>query len=89
MTYTDPKSDMLTRIRNATCATHEVVEIPASNLKKEGIFKIYCDLLYCWSYIFSMTFIPRRFNAFFRTWEKESTMTSRNCSSSDPITCVE
>ena len=33
MTYTDPISDMLTRIRNATCATHEVVEIPASKLK--------------------------------------------------------
>lgn len=31
---TDPIADMLTRIRNAQTAKHEVVEIPASNLKK-------------------------------------------------------
>jgi small subunit ribosomal protein S8 len=33
--YTDPISDYLTRIRNASSAGHKVVEIPASNLKKE------------------------------------------------------
>ncbi len=32
---TDPISDYLTRIRNAAAAGHRVVEIPASNLKKE------------------------------------------------------
>lgn len=32
---TDPISDYLTRIRNAQAAGHKVVEIPASNLKKE------------------------------------------------------
>ena len=32
---TDPIADFLTRIRNATMAGHRVVEIPASNLKKE------------------------------------------------------
>ena len=32
---TDPISDYLTRIRNAVKAGHRVVEIPASNLKKE------------------------------------------------------
>ncbi|MEQ8625821.1 MAG: 30S ribosomal protein S8 [Vicingaceae bacterium] len=32
---TDPISDFLTRIRNASSAKHRVVEIPASNLKKE------------------------------------------------------
>ncbi len=32
---TDPISDYLTRIRNASMAKHRVVEIPASNLKKE------------------------------------------------------
>ncbi|MBO5526134.1 MAG: 30S ribosomal protein S8 [Clostridia bacterium] len=31
---TDPIADMLTRIRNAITAKHEVVEIPASNMKK-------------------------------------------------------
>jgi len=32
---TDPISDYLTRLRNAIKAQHRVVEIPASNLKKE------------------------------------------------------
>lgn len=32
---TDPISDYLTRIRNGILANHRVVEIPASNLKKE------------------------------------------------------
>jgi len=32
---TDPIADFLTRIRNAVMAKHRVVEIPASNLKKE------------------------------------------------------
>lgn len=31
---TDPIADFLTRIRNAQMATHRMVEIPASNLKK-------------------------------------------------------
>jgi len=34
MTMTDPVADMLTRIRNANTAGHEVVEIPASKMKK-------------------------------------------------------
>ena len=33
--YTDPISDYLTRLRNAQMAGHKVVDIPASNLKKE------------------------------------------------------
>lgn len=33
MPHTDPISDMLTRIRNAIHAMHEMVEIPASKLK--------------------------------------------------------
>lgn len=32
---TDPIADFLTRIRNAIRAKHRVVEIPASNIKKE------------------------------------------------------
>ena len=32
---TDPIADYLTRLRNAIAAGHRVVEIPASNLKKE------------------------------------------------------
>lgn len=34
MVITDPIADMLTRIRNANVAKHEVVEVPASKLKK-------------------------------------------------------
>ena len=32
---TDPISDYLTRVRNAVDAKHRVVDVPASNLKKE------------------------------------------------------
>ena len=32
---TDPIADFLTRVRNAIRAKHRVVEIPASNIKKE------------------------------------------------------
>ena len=35
MTITDPIADMLTRIRNAVNARHEVVEVPASKEKAE------------------------------------------------------
>ena len=34
MVVTDPIADMLTRIRNAYTARHDVVNIPASNMKK-------------------------------------------------------
>lgn len=32
---TDPIADMLTRIRNASMSRHEIVDIPASNVKRE------------------------------------------------------
>ena len=48
---TDPIADYLTRIRNASAAKHRVVEIPASNLKKE-ITKILFDQGYILSYKF-------------------------------------
>lgn len=34
MHITDPIADMLTRIRNATSAKHDSVDVPASNMKK-------------------------------------------------------
>lgn len=49
--YTDPIADFLTRIRNASSAGHRVVEIPASNLKKE-ITKILFDQGFILSYKF-------------------------------------
>ena len=48
---TDPIADYLTRIRNAQKANHRVVEIPASNLKKE-ITKVLLDKGYILSYKF-------------------------------------
>lgn len=49
--YTDPIADFLTRIRNASRANHKVVEIPASNFKKE-ITKILFEQGYILSYKF-------------------------------------
>ena len=34
MHITDPIADMLTRIRNASSAKHDTVDVPASNMKK-------------------------------------------------------
>jgi len=48
---TDPISDYLTRVRNASRAGHRVVNIPASNLKKE-MTKILFDQGYILSYKF-------------------------------------
>ncbi len=48
---TDTIADYLTRVRNASRAGHRVVEIPASNLKKE-ITKILFDQGYILSYKF-------------------------------------
>ena len=48
---TDPIADYLTRLRNAIMAKHRVVEIPASNLKKE-ITKILFDKGYVLNYKF-------------------------------------
>ncbi len=48
---TDPIADYLTRIRNAVMANHRIVEIPASNIKKE-ITKILFEKGYILSYKF-------------------------------------
>ena len=48
---TDPIADYLTRIRNAVMARHKVVEIPASNLKKE-MTKVLHDKGYVLNYKF-------------------------------------
>lgn len=48
---TDPISDYLTRLRNAIMAHHRVVEVPASNLKKE-ITKILFEKGYILNYKF-------------------------------------
>lgn len=48
---TDPIADYLTRLRNAIMAKHRVVEVPASNLKKD-ITKILFDKGYILNYKF-------------------------------------
>ena len=48
---TDPIADYLTRLRNAIKANHRVVEIPASNLKKE-ITRILMEKGYILNYKF-------------------------------------
>ena len=48
---TDPIADYLTRLRNAIAAGHRVVEIPASNLKKE-ITKVLFEKGYILNYKF-------------------------------------
>ena len=48
---TDPIADYLTRLRNAIGAKHRVVEVPASNLKKE-ITKILFEKGYILNYKF-------------------------------------
>lgn len=52
--YTDPIADYLTRIRNAVKANHRIVEVPASNLKKE-MTKILFDKGYISNYKFEDT----------------------------------
>ena len=51
---TDPIADYLTRLRNAIKANHRVVEIPASNLKKE-VTKVLFDKGYILNYKFEDT----------------------------------
>ncbi len=49
MHITDPIADMLTRIRNASNAKHDVVDVPASNMKK-SIAQILLDEGYIKNY---------------------------------------
>jgi small subunit ribosomal protein S8 len=51
---TDPIADYLTRLRNAMKANHRVVEIPASNLKKE-ITRVLYEKGYILKYKFEPT----------------------------------
>ena len=54
MNINDPIADYLTRLRNAIKARHRVVEVPASNLKKE-ITKVLLDKGYILNYKFEDT----------------------------------
>ncbi|MDP4120893.1 MAG: 30S ribosomal protein S8 [Bacillota bacterium] len=52
MQITDPIADLLTRIRNASSAKHDTVEIPASNMKKA-----ICQILVDEGYVKNFTVI--------------------------------
>jgi small subunit ribosomal protein S8 len=52
MSMTDPVSDLLTRIRNASAARHETVDVPASKLKLE-IVRILKEEGYIENYVHS------------------------------------
>lgn len=54
MKTTDPIADYLTRLRNAIKARHRVVEVPASNLKKE-MTKVLFEKGYITNYRFEDT----------------------------------
>lgn len=49
--YSDPIADFLTRLRNAIQAKHRIVDVPASNLKKE-ITKVLFDKGYIQNFKF-------------------------------------
>ena len=51
---TDPIADYLTRLRNAMKANHRIVEVPASNLKKE-ITRVLYEKGYILKYKFETT----------------------------------
>jgi small subunit ribosomal protein S8 len=51
MITTDPIADYLTRVRNAISARHRIVEIPASNIKKQ-ITKVLFEKGYIQNYKF-------------------------------------
>ena len=55
---TDPIADYLTRMRNAIQAKHRVLDVPASNLKKE-ITKILLDKGYILNYKFENEGTPQ------------------------------
>ncbi|NJN42186.1 MAG: 30S ribosomal protein S8 [Flammeovirgaceae bacterium] len=54
MKTTDPIADYLTRLRNAIHANHRIVEVPASNIKKE-LTKVLFDKGYILNYKFEET----------------------------------
>ena len=55
---TDPIADYLTRIRNAVMSKHRVVEVPASNIKKD-ITKLLFEKGYILNYKFEETEGPQ------------------------------
>jgi len=70
---TDPIADYLTRVRNSIMANHKIVEIPASNLKKE-MTKILFDK----GYILNYKFIDDNKQGFIKIALKYNPVTRQN-----------
>ena len=74
---TDPSADYLTRVRNAIRAGHRVVEIPASNIKKE-ITKILFDQGYILNYKFEEGETPQGTIKIALKYDNEGTSAIKN-----------
>ena len=65
MQITDPIADLLTRIRNASSAKHETVEVPASKMKKAIV-----EILFAEGYIKKYEVIDDERQGMIKIWLK-------------------
>lgn len=65
MQITDPIADLLTRIRNASSAKHETVEVPASKMKKAIV-----EILFAEGYIKKYEVIEDERQGMIKIWLK-------------------
>ena len=65
MQITDPIADLLTRIRNASSAKHETVEVPASKMKKSIV-----EILFAEGYIKKYEVIEDNRQGIIKIWLK-------------------
>ena len=65
MQITDPIADLLTRIRNASSAKHETVEVPASKMKKAIV-----EILFAEGYIKKYEVIDDKRQGLIKIWLK-------------------
>ncbi len=65
MQITDPIADLLTRIRNASSAKHETVEVPASKMKKSIV-----EILFAEGYIKKYEVIDDERQGIIKIWLK-------------------
>ena len=65
MQITDPIADLLTRIRNASSAKHETVEVPASKMKKAIV-----EILFAEGYIKKFEVIDDERQGIIKIWLK-------------------
>ena len=74
MQITDPIADLLTRIRNASSAKHETVEVPASKMKKAIV-----EILFAEGYIKKYEVIDDERQGMIKIWLKIFHITLWQC----------